>query len=64
VVNPIKKTDVAINYDGMKSIKSPDRQGIGIKSIYDRVTKLKGHLNISVKSNQFIVLVVIPLRIK
>ncbi|HEM5091223.1 TPA: GHKL domain-containing protein [Streptococcus suis] len=60
IANSIKETNVAINYDGMKSIKSPDRQGIGIKSIYDRVTKLKGHLNISVKPNQFIVLVVIP----
>ncbi|HFI0640411.1 TPA: GHKL domain-containing protein [Streptococcus suis] len=60
IANSIKETNVAIHYDGMKSIKSPDRQGIGIKSIYDRVTKLKGHLNISVKSNQFIVLVVIP----
>lgn len=64
VANPTKETDVTINYDGMRSIKSPDRQGIGVKSIYDRVMKLKGHLNISINSNQFIVLVVIPLRIK
>ncbi|WP_245578444.1 GHKL domain-containing protein [Atopobacter phocae] len=61
IANPINSLGVAINYDGMKSIKAPDRQGIGIKSTYDRVMKLKGHLNISVKSNQFIVLVVIPL---
>lgn len=64
VVNPIKNPDLAIHYEGMKSIKLLDRQGIGIKSIYDRVMKLKGHLNISIQSNQFIVLVVIPLRVR
>lgn len=61
VANPIKDSNVDVNYDGMKSIKSPNRQGIGIKSSYDRAMKLKGHLNITVQSNQFIVLVVIPL---
>lgn len=64
VANPIRTSNVDVNYDGMKSIKSPNRQGIGIKSSYDRVMKLKGHLNITVQSNQFIVLVVIPLRMK
>ena len=64
VANPIKTSNVDVNYDGMKSIKFPNRQGIGIKSSYDRVMKLKGHLNITVQSNQFIVLVVIPLKIK
>ncbi|WP_242257652.1 GHKL domain-containing protein [Streptococcus thoraltensis] len=64
VTNPIKDCNVDVNYDGMKSIKSPNRQGVGIKSSYDRAMKLKGHLNITVQSNQFIVLVVIPLRIK
>lgn len=62
VANPIKDSNVDVNYDGMKSIKSPNRQGIGIKSSYDRAMKLKGHLNITVQSNRFIVLVVIPLR--
>ncbi|MBK5046771.1 GHKL domain-containing protein, partial [Streptococcus sp. 2.1] len=62
VANPIKDSNVDVNYDGMKSIKSPNWQGIGIKSSYDRAMKLKGHLNITVQSNRFIVLVVIPLR--
>lgn len=64
VANPIKNSSVDVNYDGMKSIKSPNRQGIGIKSTYDRVMKLKGHLSITIQSNQFIVLVVIPLGMK
>lgn len=62
VANSIKDSNVDVNYDGMKSIKSPNRQGIGIKSSYDRAMKLKGHLNITVQSHQFTVLVVIPLR--
>ena len=48
----------------MKSIKLPNRRGLGIKSSYDRIMKLKGHLNINIQSNQFVVLVVIPLKIK
>ena len=64
VANPILTSEIDINYDGMKSIKLPNRRGLGIKSSYDRIMKLKGHLNINIQSNQFVVLVVIPLKIK
>ena len=64
VANPILTSEIDINYDRMKSIKLPNRRGLGIKSSYDRIMKLKGHLNINIQSNQFVVLVVIPLKIK
>lgn len=64
VANPILTSEIDINYNGMKSIKLPNRRGLGIKSSYDRIMKLKGHLNINIQSNQFVVLVVIPLKIK
>ena len=64
VANPILTSEIDINYDGMKSMKLPNRRGLGIKSSYDRIMKLKGHLNINIQSNKFVVLVVIPLKIK
>ena len=64
VANPILTSEIDINYNGMQSIKLPNRRGLGIKSSYDRIMKLKGHLNINIQSNQFVVLVVIPLKIK
>lgn len=61
VDNPMKEESIEVKYDGMLSVKSSHRYGIGLKSIYDRTIRLGGHLNVEASNYHFTVLVMIPL---
>lgn len=64
VTNPVKNTNLKINYDYMPSSKKAGRYGVGIKSINQRVSKLNGFFNIQLNRERklFQAMVVIPIR--
>lgn len=61
VTNPVKNNKLVLKLNGTISQKGTNRIGLGLQSISDRVLKLKGHIDVSVVSNDVIVLVAIPL---
>lgn len=63
IQNPTKQLDVDLKRYQIKSMKGKERLGIGISSIKDRVDKLGGYYDFSSINNEFVSMVIIPIKI-
>ena len=62
IKNPTEYIESDLKKHQIKSMKGRNRLGIGISSIKDRVDKLGGYYDFSSVNNEFVSLVIIPIK--